>query len=104
MEFVEKWKQLQSSLQPGASVSNWTADKGYLGDAFTITAISIDHVAVDSPGAQNTQLIPKKDFKVVHDLWSAYCQGSVQRHKIRDQTRFSKYIISILHHLERRFK
>jgi hypothetical protein len=54
---------------------------------------------VNSPRAQNEQVVPKEDFEKVHAVWEHYCAGKVQRQEIRDCTWFSKYIISILHHI-----
>ena len=31
--------------------------------------------------------------------WDDYCAGECPRHRLRDMTRFSKYVISILHHV-----
>jgi hypothetical protein len=88
MDFEKLWQRLQHELTSGTVVSNWTAAKGYLGDSFTIVAVRDDRVAVDSPGAKNVQMVPRRDF------------DRIPRYALRDLTRFSKYIISILHHLE----
>jgi hypothetical protein len=74
--------------------------KGYLGDAITVVAINSYSVEVESPGATTIQVVPKKDFKAVSHVWEAYKQNQIQRQEIREMTRFSKYIISILHWLE----
>jgi hypothetical protein len=100
MTFADSWNSIQNSLDPGAQVKNWTAAKGYLGDVFTIVQVSPAHVVVSSPEAKNQQSVPKQDFQKLHGVWPGYCAGSVQRQEIRDMTRFSKYIISILHHIE----
>ena len=100
MPFSATWSALRSNLTLQTSIPNWTADKGLLGDSFTVSGVTPTHVEVDTPGAQNFQTIPDRDFEVVYDVWERYCNGTVPRHEIRDSTRFSKYVISILHWLE----
>lgn len=100
MTFADTWNSIQSDLGPGAQVKNWTAAKGYLGDIFTIAHVSPGYIVVSSPEAENAQSVPKQDFEKLHGVWSGYCAGSIQRQDIRDMTRFSKYIISILHQME----
>lgn len=86
-------------LAPGVVIPNWTAAKGYLGDSFTIGSISSTRIEVHTPGAEHPQNVPIRDFKAVADLWMPYCDGSIQRQRIRNLTRYSKYIISILKYL-----
>jgi hypothetical protein len=100
MDFEKLWQRLQHELTSGTVVSNWTAAKGYLGDSFTIVAVRDDRVAVDSPGAKNVQMVPRRDFEAVYEVWKDYLADRIPRYALRDLTRFSKYIISILHHLE----
>jgi hypothetical protein len=83
-------------------IDNWTDDKGYLGDQFTIQAVMPNVIHVNSPGAQNIQKVQRKDFEGVYNVWNQYRAGLFQRHRIRDKiTRFSKYVISILYWVER---
>jgi len=99
MTFADKWNQIQSDLSPGAEIKNWTTIHGYIGDSFKIYRVSPTSIIISSPGAKNLQSIPKQHFEKIHYQWGSYCQGSVQRQELRDATRFSKYIISILHHV-----
>jgi len=99
MCFDEFWMLLQADLVTGDQVTNWTAYRGNLGDTITILRVRSDAVEVDTPGAQNIQVVPKGDFQTVYALWSQYLAHEVPRQHIREQTRYSKYIISILHHL-----
>jgi hypothetical protein len=100
MGFTAQWKGIEDSLEPELEVKNWTAKKGYLGDRFTIFAICPNSITVHSPGAKNPQVIPRGDFETVEGLWEDYCSGATQRQHVRDVTRFSKYIISILHFVQ----
>jgi hypothetical protein len=100
MPFANTWDVVQTGLAPGTAIPNWTAANGLLGDDFTVRDVTAGHVQVDTPGAKNDQIIPRADFEMVYDVWGPYCGGQVPRHEIRDMTRFSKYVISILHWLE----
>ena len=100
MPFINTWNALQIRLRRGTVIRNWTAQNGFLGDTFTIVSVKQNYIEVDAPGAQNIQRIPQRDFQIVYNLWDDYCLGNFKRHEIRDRTRFSKYIISILHWLQ----
>ncbi len=100
MKFDEFWKKLQSQLYSGLTIRNWTAAKGYLGDEFIVASISSDVIIVESPNAINLQNISKGDFEIMFNNWEEYCSGRLQRQHLRDQTRFSKYTMSIIKQLE----
>jgi len=100
MPFPNTWNTLQDNLAIGTTIPNWTVASELLGDSFSITAVAPTYIELDTPRAQNLQRVPITDFQIVYDLWNGYCQGAVLRHEIRDLTRFSKYIISLLHWLE----
>jgi len=94
--FDSVWSWLQGNLKPGQEIKNWTAFRGYLGDTMAIAGVRSDYIEVDAPKASSTQVISKEDFEKVWEVWSAYKGGKLPRYQIRDMTRFSKYIISIL--------
>ena len=94
------WSAFQAHLSPGTTVNNWTVANGLLGDTFTVTAVGPGHVEADTPGAKNIQKVPSADFETVYNLWQRYRNGQVTRPEIRDATRFSKYVISILYWLQ----
>ncbi len=100
MSFQTLWQSIRNQLSPGTAVRNWTAAKGYLGDDFKVVAVSDTEVVVDPPNAESLQHIQRGDFEVTYDAWPQYCSGELQRQQLRDLTRFSKYTISILRHLE----
>ena len=54
---------------------------------------------MDTRGAMNLQRVRREDFAAVLAHWEDYCAGECPRHRLRDMTRFSKYVISILHHV-----
>lgn len=90
------------TLRAGEEIKNWTIYSGYRGDAFRIVAVTPTYVEVEAPRAQTIQHISRSEFEKVDPLWDDYVSRRVPRHAIRDRTRFSKYIISIMHHLRKR--
>lgn len=91
------WKFLQEELVPGTIVKNWTVLKNDLGDEMTIVAVSKKSIDVDAPKAKAIQSPNREEFEAVWNVWEDYKMGKVLRHELRDITRYSKYIISILH-------
>ena len=57
-------------------------------------------IVIDAPHAKLRESIPKADFQTVWLIWPRYSSGQVQRQIFTDITRYSKYIISILHWLD----
>ncbi len=98
--FESVWSWLQGNLKPGQAVKNWTAYRGYLGDTMKIAGVRSGYIEVDAPNASSIQVISKEDFEKVWEVWSDYKNGKIRRYEIRDITRFSKYIISILNWFE----
>jgi len=91
------WATIQSRLKPGTKIRNWSKFSGYLKGSFTVSAVGPDSIEVDSPGARNIQTVERQEFEKVLAIWDHYLAGDVPRHKIRDMTRFSTYIISVIH-------
>jgi hypothetical protein len=100
--FEAVWQRLQAQLAPGTTVRNWTALKGTLGDEMTVVQVGWNRIVVSAPNAKMEQSVPKEDFRKVWGMWRDYKAGRVQRQEIMEVTRFSKYIISILHWMEER--
>lgn len=99
VEFEILWRQLQRDISAGDTIRNWTQYGGNLGDNFTVCAVGVGFVEVDTPEASGVQHISREEFAKVYDHWDSYNEGSFPRNKLRDKTRYSKYIISILHHI-----
>ena len=98
--FESVWRYLEENLKPGMKVNNWTAFHGYLGDSMTIEAVSSRAIEVNAPKAKTIQIVPREDFQTIWEIWIEYKQDKIQRQEIREMTRFSKYIISILNWYE----
>jgi len=97
--FETLWQQIQRDISVGETIENWTQFSGDIGNSFTIRAVNARFIEVDSPNAKYFQRVPRKDFAAIYELWDAYIAGRVQRRKTTELTRYSKYIISILHYV-----
>jgi len=98
--FDSVWSRIQGNLKPGTSIKNWTVLRGYLGDTMKIASVHSGYIAVDAPHASTTQLITKDNFQRIWEIWPEYKGGKFPRNQMNPITRFSKYIISILHWAE----
>jgi hypothetical protein len=98
--FDHVWNYLQKNLTVGTTIKNWTAFRGYLGDTMTVVGIRKNYIDIDTSNAGSLQVVPKGDFEQVWKVWLDYKNKKVRRYELRDMTRFSKYIISILHWYE----
>ena len=97
--FERMWARVQRAITPGDTIRNWSRHSGYRGNDFTIHAITDRFIEIDSPGASNIQHVARAEFARVHEHWDAYNAGVFARSKLTDITRFSTYVISILHHV-----
>jgi hypothetical protein len=102
LPFTDTWAALQAALFVGATIPNWTARNGAIGEPFEIVAIKPDAVVIIAPGASTPQIVRRTDFEKVYALWDDYIHGSVPRSAFTPLTRYSKYVISILHWLQER--
>lgn len=94
--FDTVWSELQEKLKEGATIKNWTAFRGYLGDTMTVVGVRDNYIEVESPNAGSIQVVPQKDFRKVWEVWAGYKSQRVRRYELTPITRYSKYIISIL--------
>jgi hypothetical protein len=100
MSFSNTWAALQTGLRAGTAIENWTQAKGHTGEDFTISKVAPEFIEINAPSASNMQRVSRTDFEAVYEEWPNYMSGQTRRPEIRDKTRFSKYVISILHWLE----
>ena len=99
--FIDFWNFLQVNLKTGTKIRNWTALRSYLGDTMTIDLVTPSAISVQAPRAKNIQVVSMEDFELIWEIWADYKSQKVQRQELRDKTRFSKYIISIIHWYEK---
>ena len=97
--FDAVWAQIQRKIAPGDTIRNWSRHSGYRGNDFTIHAVETRYVEINSPGAENIQHVAREHFARVHEHWKAYNAGVFARSRLTAITRFSTYVISILHHV-----
>jgi hypothetical protein len=100
LPFTDTWRTLQATLSVGATIPNWTARKGQIGEPFQVAAIDSDAVVIIAPGARTPQTVRRADFEKVYALWDHYVRGLTPRSAFTPRTRYSKYVISILHWLQ----
>ena len=62
MPFAATWGALQAKLAAGTTIPNWTAAKGVLGDSFTVTGVTTNHVEISTPRAHTIQVVPVAGF------------------------------------------
>ena len=85
MSFPDTWNYIQTHLSSIDSIRNWTKDRGYLGDEFTIVSVSPLAITVDAPSAENIQRVPKPEFEGVYNIYTKYVSCKYPRHRIRDE-------------------
>lgn len=104
LPFTEAWAALQATLCAGTRIPNWTARSGQVGEPFEIGSINPDVVVIIAPGARTPQIVRRADFEKVYALWDDYVRGLVPRSAFTPLTRYSKYVISILHWMQEHSK
>lgn len=100
----EIWSKILECLQDKHVIKYWSKAGRTIGDSFTVEEVGPNYVVVVAESTGTQQRIPRSDFLKVIRVWEAYLAGRVKRHEIRDITRFSSYIISILHACENHIK
>ena len=55
---------------------------------------------VAPPGAKHTQTLGRAEFERVFGFWPGYLTGGIRRMDLRDEPRYSKYVISLFQWLE----
>ena len=96
-DFGVFWSELQSSLLEKRTITNWTVDKGEVGEDFEAGPVIGEYVLVRPQSAQTDLKVPKKDFKLIFENWAEYLNGTARRGDLVKKSRFTKYTISIIH-------
>ena len=100
MTLEDMWNELKKRIAPDSQIQTWSQDKGYGEDRFIVVAVKGGFVHVVSAGDEKAQKIPDEDFAKVLGLWNDYVDGKLPAAKLREQTKFTKHVVSILHSLE----
>ena len=98
--FEEIWQKIVSRLTPGMTIRNWTILQGYFGDDIEIIDVTPDMIVIKIPTAKYLYSVPRDDFQKLWQVWPAYKNGQIDRLQTSPITRFSRYIIDILHWVE----
>ena len=93
------WKRLLEKLRNPTLIKNWTVYSGYIGEDFFARKHSEFVIECILPTG-NTLYIPKRDFEVIYNLWEDYKRFKVKRAELCRLSRFTKYVISIIHRFE----
>jgi len=96
-DFEDFWNYLKRELREWRTVNYWSVAGRFRKNIFE--ALAEDDYVLVYPEDCSLQRIPKEDFRIVYDVWEQYLTREVKRYEIRDKTRFSSYIISIIHYL-----
>jgi len=95
------WSRLTSWLSHKQRIINWTVKSGEIGENFEAVYAGGDYVIVYPKSALYVQKAPKNDFKVIYEKWDEYVAKLIPRaYFVKGpiaHSRFSKYIISIIH-------
>ena len=94
------WNKIRDCLQNKQEIRYWSRTGRTKQYSFTIKEVGLNYIIVLAESTGSPQLIPKEDFLKVYEVWEGYLRGRVKRYQLRDMTRFSSYIISILHECE----
>ena len=93
------WAKLLEKLENPTRIKNWTVYSGYIGEDFTAQTRSDSVIECIIPGG-SPQYVSKKDFELVYGLWEDYKNFKVKRMELTRISRFTKYVISIIHQFE----
>jgi hypothetical protein len=95
------WSRLTSWLSYRQHIRNWTVKNGEIGEDFEAVHAGGNYIIVYPKSALHVQRVPKNDFKVIYEKWDEYKAELIPRSYFVKgpiaHTRFSKYIISIIH-------
>ncbi|AGK61397.1 hypothetical protein Asulf_01410 [Archaeoglobus sulfaticallidus PM70-1] len=97
--FEKFWKLLLEKLGTPTHIRNWTVYSGYLGEDFIARKYYDSMIECLIPNG-SPQYVPKKDFKLVYEVWENYKSFKVKRADLCQHSRFTKYVISIIHQFE----
>lgn len=93
------FNEITERLSEGQTIKNWTAFSGYIGEPFDIITISKRNIIV-KPLSSKERMITDSDFEKFVNVWHDYKHRRIKRCAMPD-SRNSKYIISILRHIEK---
>jgi len=90
------WSELTSRLSTRQHITNWTVFNGRIGEDFDAIYTGGNYIFA-YPKSAGVQKIPKNDFETIYESWSKYLARLILRKQLVAMSRFTKYIISIIH-------
>ena len=97
---INAWKALLKNVWPGYKFPIISDYKGNEEKKFEVVDITEESITIKSPTAIHPLKVPKNDFCKLAIVWIDYKYGYIQRHELRSKSRYSDYIIGILHWLD----
>lgn len=79
--WLQYWPRLKAALSRSTTISNWTKDRGEVGDKFEAVAKG-DYVIVAPPNG-NVRNIYFGEMVAVYNVWEGYLAGKVPRSRDR---------------------
>ncbi|MHB8545692.1 MAG: hypothetical protein ACYDAJ_02875 [Nitrosotalea sp.] len=95
-EFDYFWNDLKNSLNMPQKISNWTKDNGFIGNDFTAQYKDEKFITCMLDNGKIIK-VPKGEFHKMYKKWDDYISNILPRSEIVEQSRFTKYVISIFH-------
>ena len=96
-KFEDTWADIQRRLPVRESIQNWSADKGYTRGRFRITDVEPSSITIEADGTSVPRQVAKSEFQKIFADWPAYRAGPARRSVLRDKSKNTTYILSILH-------
>lgn len=96
------WDAVQQKVRAGLQVQHWSKDSGDLDGRFKVEEVLTGRLEISSKQIRGRRRIRRADFEAVAAEWPAYVAGRTLRRHLRDSSRNSTYIISLLHWLDSR--
>ncbi|MGQ4834406.1 MAG: DUF7662 domain-containing protein [Candidatus Asgardarchaeia archaeon] len=96
--FEKFWLELIREFNNWKNVEYWSVAGRTRNKSFQAKAFGQEYILI-KPEYGSLQTVPKGDFEIVYDIWEQYLRGDVKRYEIRNMTRFSSYIISLIHYM-----
>ena len=95
--FEDLWADIQRRLPVRERIQNWSADKGYTGERFQIKDVEPSSVTIEADGTSIPRQVAKSEFRKIFADWPAYRVGTIRRSALRDKSKNTTYILSLLH-------
>ena len=94
--FHDFWDRLIPQLREIQTIPNWTKDGKMRTEDFQAQYKGGNYIecAIDDGSIIS---VPKKDFHYIYYRWDDYMTDRIKRNNLRDESRYTKYVISIIH-------